>query len=155
MTKVLVPTDFITKSEVPVLAVPESYNTGIIKTILYATDLRHVKAELKKVIAFAQPLKANIEVVHFITPGEASFDEKTIEAELKKQFTYDFKLHFAKNEGAHSLMENLQNQIIIHQPSIVIMFTDQQRTFLKKILLSSKSELLSFELKSPLLVFSK
>lgn len=147
--------NLITHSEVPVLAVPYNYTTGIIKTILYASDLRDIEAEMKRVIAFAQPLNANIEVVHFTRPGEVSFDAKIIEAELKKQVSYDFKLHFAKYDGIHSLTENLQKQILDHNPSLVIMFTDQQRTSFQKIFLPSKSELLSFRLKVPLLVLSK
>lgn len=147
--------NLITKSEVPVLAVPESYKACIIKTILYATDLSDVYTEMKRVIAFAQPLNANIEVVHFTTPDETSFDEKTFDTELKKQCNYDFKLYFTKNEGVHSLTESLQSQIIIHQPSIVIMFTDQQRSIFQKIFQPGISELISFQLQAPLLVFSK
>jgi nucleotide-binding universal stress UspA family protein len=147
--------NLITKSEIPVLAVPQHYKVAEVKSILYATDLRNYAPEIKKVVAFAQPFKTKIEVVHFTWPDEISFDEKTIEAALKKQFKYGLKLHFEKNDGVHSIIENLQNQIKIRKPSIVIMFTNQNRTFFQKIFLSSKAEELSFEAKVPLLVFNK
>ena len=147
--------NLIAKSEIPVLAVPQNYKVAEVKSILYATDLRNYAPEIKKVVAFAQPFKTKIEVVHFTWPGEISFDEKTIEAAFKKQFKYGLKLHFEKNDGVHSIIENLQNQIKIRKPSIVIMFTNQNRTFFQKIFLSSKSEELSFEAKVPLLVFNK
>ena len=147
--------NLITKSEIPVLAVPHNYKVAEIKCILYATDLRNYAPEIKQVVAFAQPLKTKIEVVHFTWPDEISLDEKTIEAALKKQFKYGLKLHFEKSDGLHSIIENLQNQIKIRKPSMVIMFTNQDRTFFQKIFLSSKAEELSFEVKIPLLVFNK
>lgn len=147
--------NLITKSEVPVLAVPQNYKVADVKSVLYATDLRNYTAEIKKVVDFAQPLKTKIEVVHFSWPDEISFDEKTIEAAFKKHFKYGLKLHFEKNDGSHSLIENLEKQIRIRKPSVVVMFTNQRRTFFQKLFLSSKSEELSFEAKVPLLVFNK
>ncbi len=117
--------------------------------------MRNYAEEIKKVVAFAKPLKTKIEVVHFTWPDEISFDEKTIEAAFKKQFKYGLKLHFEKNDGVHSVVENLQNQIKMRKPSLIVMFTEQKRTFFQKLFLSSKAEELSFEAKVPLLVFNK
>ncbi len=117
--------NLITKSAIPVLAVPKNNKVADVKSILYATDLRNYPEEIKKVVAFAQPLKTKIEVVHFTWPDEISFDEKTIEAAFKKAFKYGLKLYFEKNDGTHSLIENLENQIRIKMPSVVIMFTNQ------------------------------
>jgi len=147
--------NLITKSEVPVLAVPQNYKVADVKSVLYATDLRNYTAEIKKVVDFAQPLKTKIEVVHFSWPEEISFDEITIEAAFKKQFKYGLKLHFEKNDGSHSLIENLEKQIRTRKPSVVVMFTNQKRTFFQKLFLSSKAEELSFQAKVPLLVFNK
>lgn len=147
--------NLITKSAVPVLAVPQNYKVADIKSVLYAADLRNYNNEIKKVIDFAQPLKTKIEVVHFAWPDEILFDEKIIEAAFKKQFKYGLKLHFEKNDGTHSLVENLEKQIRTRKPSVVVMFTNQKRTFFQKLFLSSKSEELSFKAKVPLLVFNK
>jgi nucleotide-binding universal stress UspA family protein len=147
--------NLITKSPVPVLAVPKAYRIADIKTALYATDLRNYMEEIKKVVAFAVPLKTKIDVVHFTWPDEVSFDAKTIEAGLKQQFGYTLKLSFEKNDAVHTLIENLQKQVRIRKPSIVIMFTNQQRTLFEKLFLSSKAEEFSFQLKVPLLVFNK
>ena len=147
--------NLITKSQVPVLAVPKTYTTSAIKNILYATDFRNYSEELKKVVDFALPLKATIEVLHFTWPEEIVFDEKIIETAFKKKYKYGLKIRFEKNDAVKSLIENLQTQIKITKPSVVIMFTDQQRTFFNKIFLSSKAEELSFETKVPLLVFNK
>lgn len=147
--------NLITKSEVPVLAVPKNYKTAEIKNVLYAADLRNYTAELKRVVDFALPLKAPVEVLHITWPDEITFDEKTIEAAFKKKYKYGLKIHFEKNDAINSLIQNLQNQIRIRKPSVVIMFTNQQRTFFQKLFLSSKAEELSFQVKVPLLVFNK
>ena len=122
---------------------------------MYATDLRNYASEVKRVVAFAEPLKTKIEVVHFTWPDEVKFDEKTLETAFRKQSKYGLKLIFEKNDGVHSIVENLQKQISKKKPSVVIMFTNQKRTFFQKIFLSSKAEELSFEVTVPLLVFNK
>lgn len=147
--------NLITKSEIPVLAVPQNYKATDVKSVLYAADLRNYTSEIKKVIDFAQPLKTKIGVVHFYWPEEVLIDEETIEAAFKKQFKYGFKLHFEKIDGTHSLIESLQDQIRLLKPSVVVMFTNQKRTTFQKLFVSSKSEALSFRLKVPLLVFNK
>lgn len=147
--------NLITKSPVPVLAVPKTYRISAIKNLLYTTDFRNYSEELKKVVDFASPFKATVEVLHFTWPNEIVFDEKTIEAAFKKKYKYGLKIRFEKNDAVQSLIENLQNQIKIIKPSVVIMFTNQQRTLFQKIFLSSKAEELSFEAKVPLLVFNK
>lgn len=147
--------NLITKSAIPVLAVPQKFKGFGVKTILYATDLKSYSKEIEKVIVFAEPLKASIDVVHFSWPNEVAFDEKTIEVAFKRQFKYGLKLHFEKNDGVHSFIQNLEKQISIRKPGVVVMFTNQQRTFFQKLFLGSKAEELSFRAKTPLLVFNK
>ena len=147
--------NLITKSAIPVLAVPKNYKVADIKSVMYATDLRNYTEEVKKVVAFAQPLKTEVEVVHFTWPDEITLDEKKIEAAFKREFKYGLKLHFEENDGTRSIVENLEKQIKLKNPSVVIMFTNQQRTFFQKLFLPSKSENLSFDAKVPLLVFNK
>ena len=147
--------NLITKSKVPVLAVPKNYRVTDIKKVLYATDFRNYPQELNKVVDFALPFKATIDVLHFTWPEEITYNEKAIESDLKKQYKYNLSLRFEKNNAVYSLIENLQNQIQLRKPSVVIMFTNQKRSFFQKIFLSSKAEKLSFQLKVPLLVFNK
>jgi nucleotide-binding universal stress UspA family protein len=147
--------NLITKSNVPVLAVPNKYRVVSLKSILYATDFRNYPEELNKVVDFALPFKAKIAVLHFTWPYEIIFDEKTIEAAFKKEYKYSLEIYFEKNDAVRSLIENLQKQISIRKPSVVVMFTNQERTLFQKVFLSSKTEELSFQLKVPLLVFKK
>lgn len=147
--------NLITKSPVPVMAVPSNYKIKPIKKILYAADLQNYSKELEKVLAFSHPFKTPIEILHFTWPNEIAFDEKTINLAFKKPYKYGIRIHFEKNDGIHSFIQNIQRQISVIKPSIVIMFTNQNRTIFQKIFLSNKSEELSFQIKIPLLVFSK
>ena len=147
--------NLITKSAVPVLAVPQNYRVSNISTILYATDFKNYEEEMKKVVAFAKPLKAKIDILHISWPTEIPFDEKTIEQSFKKQFKYDMELHMVKTDATHSVKEQLEKQTRLRKPSLLIMFTKQKRTFFEKLFFSSNAESMSFQAKVPMLVFNK
>ena len=101
------------------------------------------------------PLKAATEIIHFTRPDEIIFDKKIIETAFNKKYKHGLKKRFEKNDAIQSLIENLQSQIRKTKPSVVTMFTNQQRALFDKIFLSGKAEELSFETKLPLLVFNK
>ena len=147
--------NLITKSKVPVIAVPETYQAKPFERLMYAADFHHYRQQLEKVVNFARPLKMPVEVVHFSWPDAAMPDKELIESGVKKEFGYPVNLHIEQSDAVHSLVQNLQKQIEVLKPSIAIMFTDQNRSLFQKIFLSSKAEQLSFELKIPLLVFHK
>lgn len=147
--------NLITKSTVPVVAIPQNYKARTITRVLYASDFSNYTEELKKVMNFARPLNASVEILHFAWPDEALFDQETFEKIIRRQFRCDVKLHIKKTDGSHTFVYNLQNQVRISKPSVVIMFTEQKRTIFQKIFLSSKAEQLSFQTKVPLLVFNK
>ncbi|MFN0274625.1 MAG: universal stress protein [Chitinophagales bacterium] len=147
--------NLITKSKIPVLAIPKNYKAGSITKILYASDFKNYTKELDKVLAFALPFKAPVDVLHFSVPDELLLDEKTIETVSKKKYKHGVTVHVEKNPAIHSLLKNLLKQIKKRNPSIVIMFTNQERTFFQKLIHSSKTEALSFQLKTPLMVFNK
>jgi hypothetical protein len=147
--------NLITKSKVPVIAVPGNYQAKPFERVVYAADFHHYKQELGQVVNFARPLKMPVDVVHFSWPDEARLDKEIIESGVREEFGYPLKLHIEPSDAVHSLVQNLQRQIEVLRPSIAIMFTDQSRSLFQKIFLSSKAEQLSFELKIPLLVFNK
>lgn len=147
--------NLITKSPVPVMVVPKDYRGAPLKSVMYAADLRNYSEEIQRVVDFALPFKANIDVLNFTWPDEITFDEKIIKAASGKKYKYGMKVHFEKNDAVHSLIQNIQRQIQIRKPSVVIMFTNQKRTFFQRLFLSSKAEDLSFQAKVPLLVFNK
>lgn len=147
--------NLITKSQVPVIAVPKHYKTKGITHILYASDLKNYRAELKKVIAFAKPHKASIEVFHICYSGKKSIDAGEMTARMIKEFKYNIKLHLIKTDLTQPLVTILQKAIASSKPSLVVMFTEQRRTFYQKIFLSSSTESIAFQAKVPMLVYNK
>lgn len=147
--------NLINFSDVPVIAVPISYRAKKIMNIIYASDFINLEKELKKVVDFSKSLHAKVELLHFISPEEKSTNSKIIEMAVKTLSKYDVKLQLEKPKSIESLISNLQSAIKKSKPSMVIMFTQQNRTFFEKLFLSSKSAGYSFDIKVPLLVFSK
>jgi nucleotide-binding universal stress UspA family protein len=145
----------ITKSPVPVIAVPKHYRKTSLKNVLYASDFKNYSGELKKVIDFARPLRAKINVIHFSRNKEKAASEIKSETELRKKFNYDINFNAKYKHGAGSLTSLLQKEHVNPKPSIIIMFTEQRRNLLKKILSPSKAENLSFSSHIPLLAFHK
>ncbi|MGZ8538346.1 MAG: universal stress protein [Flavisolibacter sp.] len=146
--------ELIAKSPIPVLAIPRNYKPKEVKSILYATDFQNYKEELAKVIHFASAFHAKVDVVHFAWPGELRFEQEALE-KFSGDYQYGLKVNVEESDASTSLEERLQKTILKRKPSVVIMFSNKERNLMQKIFLSSKAEGLSFNLKTPLLVYSK
>lgn len=145
----------ITHSIVPIIVVPHNYRRSEIKSVIYASDLLNIKNELKKVIEFTTALKAKVEILHFNYPTEITTNKNTIEELVKKNSKHNIKLHIENINLADSLISNLKAAIKRSKPSMMIMFTQQNRNFFDKIFHSSIAVNYSFNVKVPLLVFNK
>ncbi|HEY9169086.1 MAG TPA: universal stress protein [Lutibacter sp.] len=142
-------------STVPVIAVPHNYRTKSIKKLLYFTDLTHLDKELEKVVAFAQPLGAEVKLLHFNYPFEGSGKKSNLEETLKNYQKSSIDLRLIDCNSTDSLIAKINKYSALLKPSLLIMFTKQNRSFVEKIFYGSKSESYSFSAKIPLLVFNK
>jgi nucleotide-binding universal stress UspA family protein len=148
--------NLITKSPVPVIAVPKNYRRRKqISSLLYATDFVNPEPELKRVFDFARPLHASVTMLHLAWPDDVPPDRKATEKKLLGKHKIDFRLKIATTDLIRSLHQDLEAQAGILKPSMIIMFTNQRRNLFQKIFFASKSEQLSFATKVPLLVFKK
>lgn len=156
MNKVLGTTagNLITQSPVPVLSVPKGYRWRKMDNVVFACDMENVNTELQQVVGFVKPLKANLTLLHFIYPGDQLNAEKKI-AQIKKSTSYPLKFDFSRVDISKSLVKSLRAYNETRKPSLLVMFTNQKRSFVQKIFLSSKSEEMAFQAKVPLLVFGK
>lgn len=147
--------NLINHSEVPVIAVPYMYKTTAITSILYASDLAHFEKEIIKVVAFAKPLKATIALLHLTSVLENSDSIEAIETTIKKIAAYHINFNITNRDPNNSLITDIETAVKKGKPSMLIMFTEQDRSWFEKIFLSSKSAEYSFNAKVPLLVFNK
>ncbi|MBC7510752.1 MAG: universal stress protein [Ferruginibacter sp.] len=147
--------NLINQSDVPVIAVPFNYTSTKITSILYASDLINLEKELKNVVAFAKPLNSTIELLHLVSPLETIIAPKIIETAVKRFSKFDIKLNIKNKDFVKSMIANIETVISETKPSMMIMFTEQNRTLFQKIFMSSKSAEYSFNARIPLLVFNK
>ena len=130
----------IRRSEVPVIAVPAGYRSRPVKRILYATDLTDYPNELKRVQSVARGLGAEIKVLHFLQTGEP---------QRLGGITYRL------SDPTASLADNLQEAARSLRPSMIVMFTDQKRSWFRRLVYPSQAERMSYNLSVPLLVMAK
>ncbi|MET3113316.1 nucleotide-binding universal stress UspA family protein [Pedobacter sp. CG_S7] len=145
----------INKSKVPVIAVPQSYKSAKITKISYASDLSDIDNELKKVTSFTKNLDVKVELLHFKSPADELTDADQVERINKKLSAHHIDTHFENLDYEKTLIKNIDSVIKQTKPSMMIMFTQQKRTFFEKIFLSSISAEYSSVSKIPLLVFRK
>lgn len=147
--------NLINHSAVPVIAIPHHYITTAISKVLYVSDLLNYKNEVEKVIAFAAPLNASIELLHLTSALEKNTNLAEIENAIKKIENYNVGFKTIPRNPNNSLVSDIEIALKEMKPSLMIMFTEQNRTWFEKIFLSSKSAEYSFNAKVPLLVFHK
>jgi nucleotide-binding universal stress UspA family protein len=145
----------IQKSTVPIIAVPYKHRVSKISNVLYATDLLNLDEELSRVVDFAKPLKAKVELLHFHYPAEMTDNEKVMNEAVKRFSKHSIKLHLKRFNLTESLLTNIEAAVKRSKPGIMVMFTEQNRSFFAKLFNSSLSAEYSFHSKVPLLVYNK
>jgi len=145
----------IKKSNTPVIAVPSNYQAGKITKVAYATDLKHFDSELEKVLDFTAPLGVQIELLHFTNPADALMEPAQKEAITRNINEHQLISHFETFNMEKTLIENMNEAFQKSKPSMVVMFTEQNRSLFEKIFSSSISAEYASVSEIPLLVFSK
>ena len=145
----------ITRSEVPVIAVPKNYRKTPLSSMLYASDFKNYSGELEKVVALARPMHAKINVFHLNSGKEKNQENRTVEKEIKHTYSKNIKLYINNENAGGSVLHMLQNKNFSPKSSLIIMFTDQKRNILKRLISPSKTERLSFNTRIPLLALHK
>lgn len=145
----------ITTSSVPVIVVPHTYRTKTITTIWYASDLEDFDKELNIVDKFTTPLSTNIEVIHYNHLLYSEESTKKLEQIAAKYPSKKISFHFKKFEIEYSLTHNLQRAMKRANPSLLIVFTKQNKGWFDRFFFSSKSAEMTFDTTTPMLVFRK
>ncbi|HYC30549.1 MAG TPA: universal stress protein [Chitinophagaceae bacterium] len=146
----------IKKSPIPVLCIPSGYKAAKpVSKLLYASDMTNHEKELEQVLAFAKPLKATVELLHMSFPYEMAMDNQAAEKSLKQKFRYDIAIHYKERDFDKTLMVDLERAVEKAKPSVVAMFTKQDRSLFDRIFLGSAAAQYSFSTNVPLLIFKK
>lgn len=145
----------ISKSDIPVLAIPENYGFEKIGTIALASDLEDPEDELNRVMPFVSAIGARLDIVH-LDYGIDPFNGKEQRVvKLMKKNAYG-KIRLVKQKAVieHTLLKQLRKYLDEQKPQWLVMFT-KERSFWNKILLRSKTEDIANFMPLPLLSFKK
>jgi len=147
--------NILANSSIPVVVVPKGYRVKPVTRVLYATDLHDYEEELRKVAAIAAAFKASLDVLHLIRTDEPVPNKGIFEKVLAEEVHYPVHILFPFMDETHSMAVNLQQQIRLLKPSLTILFTNQDRTVLQKVLYPSRTERIAFRTSVPLMVFAR
>lgn len=147
--------ELIAYSAIPVLIVPKNYRLKSIKTLFFASDFKNFNDELKHIENFATPLKAKTLIFHydykwFLNANKAKF--KHISQKHQSE-TVTFNLR--KLDSGAPLLDHVENDVVKTKPSIVVVFTKQNRNWFSRLFFSSLATELAIDTKTPLLIFKK
>jgi len=145
----------ISKSEIPVLTIPQRYKYKKIEKIIYASDLNNITAELKILQPFAKSLNANIEVLYLDYGWDKGFSKsQPFEVAMKKNKYKNVTFVIKKVSMEKAMVVHLKAYTNKKANAILVMFT-QDKAWFDKFLIGSKTEDLAFNLKMPLLAVRK
>jgi len=147
--------DVISKSTIPVLAIPQRYRFKKIKTIVYASDLKNTINELKHIIPIAKQLDATIEILNLNYSYNKNENKNSIlEKKIKSLSFKKIILVEQKASIEKTMNEQIKNYLAKRKPEILVMFPENKAWF-DKLFISSKTEELANQLKLPLLSIRK
>jgi nucleotide-binding universal stress UspA family protein len=147
--------NMLTHSSTPVVVVPKGYRTKRISSVLYGTDLGNYEQELEMVIPLAGDLEVSLDIVHLIASDERMPNKAIFESVLSRQFHHPMHIHFPVMDETHSMAGNFLKVLQQFKPSLMVLFTNQDRTLFERIFFPSKAESLAFCTQTPMLVFPK
>lgn len=145
----------LSKSPIPVFVVPYNYRRSRVSHILYASDLAALSSELKQVKKFADASKAALSVIHYADLLEPTEGRQSLNSVAGKYRASNVKFLEEAYDFERSMSEQLKEAVRKYRPSVLAVFTNQDKTLLQRIFPHSNSEKLSFDNRKPLLVFPK
>ena len=80
--------NLINQSSVPVIAMPGNYRAAKLTTVLYTSDLSLLEPQVKRVVDFARPLAASVELLQLNEPSEPVTDPEIIHMAVQKFSDY-------------------------------------------------------------------
>jgi nucleotide-binding universal stress UspA family protein len=147
--------ELIAFSPTPLLIVPKNYRLKLIEKLFFASDFKNVEEEFKKIEKFSNPIQAKLDVYHYDYKWFLNSNKNKFEKILNKHLSERVQFHSRKLDSGTPLLEHLEKDISKAKPSLVVLFTRQNRNWFSRLFLSSLSSELAFDTKTPMLVFKK
>lgn len=147
--------ELIKESRIPVLCIPKAYEAKPITDLLYASDMVDYENELKIVVGFGEPIQAAIHMVNIASPVMQQVDTLATESQLTKKFNYKISFIYEQKDANSTLIQNIDKAVKKYSPSLLVMFTNQDRSLLELLFTPSQTEKYSFRTIVPLLAYAR
>lgn len=139
-------------SPVPVIAIPAKAGYTGMKKLVYATDLKHVKEEIRILSRMASLFESEIMVFHCVPANSPARQDRKLEPELIEYAQYgNISYHQVKSDDVGMAIAGF---IDTSKADMLVMFT-HERDFYEKLLGRSVTRAMAFQSRVPLLVFNR
>lgn len=136
----------------PVLAIPAKATFSPPKKMVYATDMKNIKTEIKTLTAIASLFHTEIMVLHCVPPGSASRLDKKLEPSLINQSEYGaISFHQVKTDSVDKAIGKFVDD---NKADVLVMFT-HELGFYEKLLGKSITRTMAFQSRIPMLVYNR
>ncbi len=147
--------ELIVKSTTPVFVIPRNYRIKKFQSVCYTSDIESIDSEIRKVIELATPLKAKVKVLHYDYGPYLQIDKERLNNVARKYESEDIHFHYKKLNPKYTLNYHIRKDVMLIKPSLVVLFTKQNRNWFDRLFFRSNSKNMSFNTKVPILVYRK
>jgi len=141
--------------DIPLIVIPANFRTDTIESVVWASDFTNIENEIKQVADFTRSITANLILLHLLGPEDANIDSTLTEQMLKGRTDYPVKLRLKTADWSKPITENIQIAIQDLATCLMVMFSNQNKTMLDKILFPSITVDYAFKSATPLVIFKK
>ncbi len=139
-------------SPVPLVAIPSKATFTSLKKLVYATDMKNIAEETRRLARIAEPFKASILILHCVPEGSPARVDRSLEPDLINQAEYGaISYHQVQSDQVDEAISRFMNET---KADMLVMFT-HQRSFFDKLLGKSVTRSMAFQNRVPLLAFNR
>ena len=147
--------ELIAFSTIPTFVIPENYEVKPISELFFASDFVNFEEEFYNVHAFSILIQSKLNIYHFDYQKVLESNENKFDKISSRHKSDKVIFHLRNLDSGKPLLKQLETEIADNNPSLVVVFTNQNRNWFDRLFLSSLSDELAFDTKTPMLVFKK
>lgn len=147
--------ELIAFSPIPTLIIPANYKVQTIESLFFASDFQNFEEEIHTIETFSKHLNTSLDIYHFDYKRVLDSNENKFDVINSKHKSDKVNFHLRKLDSGKPLLKQLESEIKHNNPSLVVVFTNQNRNWFDRLFLSSLTNELAFDTKTPMLVFKK
>jgi nucleotide-binding universal stress UspA family protein len=147
--------ELIAFSPIPTLIIPVNYEVKPISDLFLASDFVNFEEEFNQIHDISTLINAKLNIYHFDYQKVLESNENKFDKISNRHKSEKVNFHLRQLDSGKPLLKQLESEIKHENPSLVVVFTKQNRNWFDRLFLSSLSDELAFDTKTPMLVYKK